>query len=165
MHWEVDYTVGDNIEEKPDIMIRPEDKKNIEAEIAGVLNYLRVYNSQFAELPSKGRQEKIIWFYQQFCEIAFVNNGRVTLDIDDMERSATLKYMGKSLTKTLEENDKTGMTLATIFYLYDFVAIEHEEKQITLTIFEKLFEKVLKHDESAELKRIRAELRNRNERL
>lgn len=141
MHWEMDYRNTDDWDKLLNIPIETDSEEKIKTDVAKILDNLRIYNSQYTEWPNRKKRDKIIWFYWRLVEIALVNEGFVSLDIDDEKKTATLKYTGEFLAKTCEDNDKTGMVLATIFYLYDFVSIENKSDEFIITIFEKLYDR------------------------
>lgn len=164
MRWEVDYTDDDVIMDDLDCEFTPEELEEYEQSKNVVMNYLDEYYSQFIEKQNPNKESKIKWFYQQFAEMAFMNSGRAVLSIDEKKRAATLKYMGKTLSKSSEKNDKTGQIIAIIFYTYDFVFIENGEEYFTITIYEDLFDKIKVMDKSSELDKLKQEIQKDKER-
>ena len=162
MRWEVNYTADAEIMENFDYKPKPEDAIDIEKSFKSMMNYLDKYSSQFIEESNPDKEKKIKWFYKRLAEMAFFYAGHVILEINERKKTATLKYMGKFLSKSKEENDKTGLIIALIFYTYDLVTIENEEKYFSITIHENLFDQVMIHDKRAELDRIRNKMRRKN---
>lgn len=147
MFLEADYSKDYNMELQEDYIIDENIKKKMENEAAEIVNRIRHYNSHYIERLNPDKKERIIWFYGQLKSIAFTNAGHVTLTIDENEREAELKYMGKILFKTKELNYETGLILSTIFYHYDLVTIEHEEEYFTITVYEHLYDKIMNQRE------------------
>lgn len=162
MRWETNYTDDDKIMEDFVSLIDTENVKDNEQTLHDMKNYLDQYRSQFIERENPSKEKRIKWLYKILTEIAFVNSGHVILEIDEEKRTATLKYMGKSLYKTLEENDNTGLIFALIFYSFDFVSIDNGKEYFTTTIYENLFDKIKVNDNGTELDRIRNGMYKRN---
>lgn len=162
MRWEVDYTDDDIIRDDLDYEIPPETVEEYEQSKKAMMDYLDQYYSQFIEKQNPKKENQIKWFYQLLAEMAFVNSGRAVLNIDEEKRAGTLKYMGKTLLKTCEENDKTGLIVALIFYTYDFVSIENGEDYFTISIYENLYDKIKVNDKSSELDKIKQDMQRRN---
>jgi len=122
----------------------------------GYLEYFQVYTSQFEKVLNEGKKNKLVWFYEKLSEIAYINDGRVILNIDEEKETATLQYEGRELYKTGEENNLTGMVFAAIFIHYDFVTLTHKENCFSLTVNETMYDQKLVIDRSKELSEIKA---------
>ena len=155
MHYEEDYTL--DFEEIMELFdkencLNKEEKNRRMIEKGNLLIKLfHLRKSQFKQIPSKNKKEKIIWFYNQLVSIAFVRSGKVTLDINDETMEATLTYWGKYIMQTPESNDETRTILIKLFSTYSNFWLDSKNGGFRIRIFENLYDLVKVSDKSDEI--------------
>lgn len=153
MHLEKDYTKLENRETLSEERIKGiinEDNK-----LALYLRYFYLWDSQFMRVYSKTKKDKIFYFFEQLKNLAFIHNGKVTLDINEEEMNARLVYWGDSIVVLPKELDISKNILLSLLRDFDIVYINSVNGGIEIRIEEDFYESVEIRDEQATLSELK----------
>lgn len=121
MHLEKDYTKLENRETLSEERIKGiinEDNK-----LALYLRYFYLWDSQFMRVYSKTKKDKIFYFFEQLKNLAFIHNGKVTLDINEEKMNARLVYWGDGIVVLPKELDISKNILLSLLRDFDINVI------------------------------------------
>lgn len=153
MHLEKDYTKLENRETLSEERIKGiinEDNK-----LALYLRYFYLWESQFMRVYSKTKKDKIFYFFEQLKNLAFIHNGKVTLDINEEKMNARLVYWGDGIVVLPKELDISKNILLSLLRDFDIVSINSVNGGIEIRIEEDFYESVEIRDEQATLSELK----------
>lgn len=140
MHWESDYTKKNKFR---DAREKNNNKERIEDDMFDLLSqYCRVWNSQFKKVPSWTKRTKLLYFYKQLETLAFVQNGKVTMDIDDKEMHAKLIYKSKSISLLSQEMDVSKEIMLSLLSSFDVIYFDTVNEDLQICVEESLCDRV-----------------------
>lgn len=93
-------------------------------------------HGRFWPVPEK--RERILEFYNRLGEVAYINGGKVTLDIDEESGRAELCYWGALLILSELVNGTTKRALQELLESFDMICIEPENGGIKISVRECL---------------------------
>ena len=162
MQLKADYTKDDDEifeNQSESSSYQPDDTKQV---LDYLMEYNHIYHSQYKVKSSTDKREKIIWFYHMLKRVAEVNNGCVTLDIDEDSNQARLIYSGNQIIQTLETNDTTGLILAALLKNYEMITWFAKADVLYITVNESLTDKIMIYDRTEELKILKERMKYPN---
>lgn len=154
---ECDYTKDTNPEGKG--IVKTGEIKNADGSISQdelelFLEYCRLRDSQFDIQPNELKKERVIQFYGFLKKLAFVYNGKVTLDIDEKRMKARLLYWGKSIALLPENGDEEKDILLGLLKNFEVIYLEEKSGGVQLCFEENLYDEILVKDERVALLKI-----------
>lgn len=111
------------------------------------MEYCRTRDSQYEIRPSRLKQEQVFAVYEQLKELAFIQEGKVILNIDEKKMRSKILYWGKTIILLSGESEKIFKSLEYCETVY----IEAERGGIHLCIQNKLFDEIKIEDKACEL--------------
>lgn len=159
MYWEKDYTKMENgeilAEEKGLREVADEDNK-----LALYLQYYCLWNSQFKYVISQTKKDKIFYLYKLLKKLAFIHNGKASLDINEENMDVRLVYWGDSIAALPKELDASKDILISLLGEADIVYISSVDGGIEIRIEEEFYERVEVKDEQAALSDLKEMIHN-----
>lgn len=158
MRFESDYTEEINDEKTLTVLSGQEESISKEAsqkKLQMLLDYCRLRDSQFDIRPSRFREIRILKFYKQMKTLAFIHNGKVTLELDKKKMKARLTYWGKCITLIPEDNCESRNLLVNLLNTYELIYFEVEDGGIQICVEERLFEEIQVKNQETELLKLR----------
>lgn len=159
MHLKSDYTEQKGTEvisEETDIeKVIGEDNK-----LGQYLQYYRLWSSQYKRTFSQAKKDKVFLLYKQLDELAFIHNGKVSLDINEEKMNARLVYWGDALSFLPNELDRSRSTLLSLLKVADMVYLSAVDGGIEIRIVEELCDKVVIRNEQAALAKLEESIHN-----
>lgn len=140
MHWENDYT-------KQGYQVSPEEKQKEEVSdndnnLELYLQYCRLWNSQNKRIFSNLKREKVLNLYKQLNDLAFIHNGKVSLDIYEEKMSAKLIYWGECIAVLSDDLDISKKILLDLLGASDMFYLSSVDGGIEIRIVQELCEKI-----------------------
>ena len=84
----------------------------------------------------------MIYIYKELAKLAYVQSGKVTLDISEKKQSATLTYWGLSIVFSGIDCDFSKEILINLLSRYDMIYIEEHNGGIQITVKEILYDRI-----------------------
>lgn len=118
------------------------------------LQYYHLWNSQYKRIFSQVKRDKVFLLYKQLNELAFIHNGKVSLDINEEKMNARLVYWGDAIAFLPEELDRSRDILLSLLKAADMVYLSAVDGGIEIRIVEELCDNVVIRNEQAALAKL-----------
>lgn len=135
MHLETDYT-NDKLDELT------QNQNDRTESLDELEQYLAYFSSQYINKYNPKKLDDMIYIYKELAKLAYVQSGKVTLDISEKKQSATLTYWGLSIVFSGIDCDFSKEILINLLSRYDMIYIEEHNGGIQITVKEILYDRI-----------------------
>lgn len=159
MHWEKDYTKPENrgvLLKEGDI----ESAVNEDNKLDLYMRYYRLWDSQYERIFSQTKKDKIFHLYNQLKMLAFLHNGKISLDINEVEMKAKLIYWGECLAVLPDQLDISKGILLDVLDAADLVYLSAADGGVEIRIEEEFCENIEIKNEQERLSELKELIHN-----
>lgn len=160
MHLEADYRKA--YEEECQVSMNhcventPEEKERTAAEIELIKKMASLKEEETRKILNKEKRELVEAIYKGFEAEAYIQGGKITMDLNEDTMMARLIYTSKHFCKTDQENDISGNLMALVFQKSDMASILAKDDTFILDASFELYDRIKVADRSKEISMIKA---------
>lgn len=158
MYWENDYTkqeYQESSEEK-----RKEEESDNDSNLELYLQYCHLWNSQNKCIFSNLKRDRVFDLYKLLNDLAFIHNGKVSLDINKEKMSAKLIYWGECIAVLSDDLDISKKILLDLLGASDMFYLSSVDGGIEIRIVQELCEKIETENGQKALAELRETIHN-----